>query len=106
MKNIRVFLSENYQFLEMKFSVYLNRCVFVMQQGDHNGSTNHNIWTAKRTKHGKKSGSALRKHAYSNILKISPPKNERSQINILIFFLFLLKTYIVVLVRAASPRWF
>ena len=30
MKNIRVFLSENYQFLEVKFSVYLNRRVFVM----------------------------------------------------------------------------
>ena len=30
MKNIRVFLSENYQFLEMKFSVYLKRRVFVM----------------------------------------------------------------------------
>ena len=30
MKNIRVFLSENFQFLEMKFSIYLNRRVFVM----------------------------------------------------------------------------
>ena len=30
MKNIRVFLSENFQFLEVKFSVYLNRRVFVM----------------------------------------------------------------------------
>ena len=30
MKNIRVFLSENFQFLEVKFSIYLNRCVFVM----------------------------------------------------------------------------
>ena len=32
MKNIRVFLSENFQFLEVKFSVYLNRRVFVMRQ--------------------------------------------------------------------------
>ena len=24
------FLSENFQFLEVKFSIYLNRCVFVM----------------------------------------------------------------------------
>ena len=31
MKNIRVFLSENFQFLEVKFSLYLNRCVFVMR---------------------------------------------------------------------------
>ena len=30
MNNIRVFLSENFQFLEVKFSIYLNRCVFVM----------------------------------------------------------------------------
>ena len=28
----------------------------------------------------------LRKHAYSNILKISPPKTESFQIKILIFF--------------------
>ena len=26
MKNIRIFLSENFQFLEVKFSLYLNRC--------------------------------------------------------------------------------
>ena len=30
MKNISFFLSENFQFLELKFSVYLNRRVFVM----------------------------------------------------------------------------
>ena len=30
MKNTRVFLSENFQFLEVKFSIYLNSCVFVM----------------------------------------------------------------------------
>ena len=30
MKNIRVFLSEKFQFLEMKFPIYLNRRVFVM----------------------------------------------------------------------------
>ena len=30
MINIRVFLSENFQFLEVKFSIYLNRRVFVM----------------------------------------------------------------------------
>ena len=31
MKNIRVFVSENFQFLEEKFSIYLNRRVFVME---------------------------------------------------------------------------
>ena len=30
MKNIRVFLSEKFQFLEVKFSIQLNRLVFVM----------------------------------------------------------------------------
>ena len=30
MKNIRIFLSENFRFLAVKFSVYLNRRVFVM----------------------------------------------------------------------------
>ena len=30
MKNIRVFLSENFQFLVVKFSIYLNRRVFEM----------------------------------------------------------------------------
>ena len=37
----------------------------------------------------------LQKHAYSNILNISPPKTESFQIKILIFFIFLLKQYIV-----------
>ena len=31
MKNISFFLSENVQFLEVKFSIYLNRRVFVMK---------------------------------------------------------------------------
>ena len=30
MKNIRDFLSEHFQFLEVKLSIYLNRRVFVM----------------------------------------------------------------------------
>ena len=34
----------------------------------------------------------LRKQAYSNTLKILPPKNDNFQIKILIFFIFLLKT--------------
>ena len=29
-KNIRFILSENFQFLEVKFSIYLNRRVFIM----------------------------------------------------------------------------
>ena len=31
MKNIRFFLSENFMFWEVKFSIYLNRRVFVME---------------------------------------------------------------------------
>ena len=31
MKTIRVFLSEKFQFLVVKFSIYLNRRVFVMR---------------------------------------------------------------------------
>ena len=34
---------------------------------------------------------SFRKHAYSNILKILPPKTESAQIKILIFLIFLLK---------------
>ena len=34
MKNIRFFLSENFQFLEVKFSIHLNRRVFVMSFQD------------------------------------------------------------------------
>ena len=30
MKNIQIFLSENFPFLVVKFSIYLNRNVFVM----------------------------------------------------------------------------
>ena len=30
MTNIRVFLSENFQLLEVKFSIYLNRSVFII----------------------------------------------------------------------------
>ena len=32
MKNFRVFLSEKFQFLEVKFSIYLNRRVFIMKR--------------------------------------------------------------------------
>ena len=34
MKNIGVFVSENFQILEVKFSIYLNRSVFVMTFSD------------------------------------------------------------------------
>ena len=46
----------------------------------------------KYGKYGEKEGISLRKHDYSNMLKISPPKTKSFQIKILIFFIFLLKT--------------
>ena len=57
--------------------------------------------TVRRNVHLQKSNNrkttmyALRKHVYSNILKISPPKTESFQLKILICFTFLLKTYIM-----------
>ena len=42
MKKYQSFLSETFQFLEVKFSVYLNRCVFVMLK-DSDGIR----WTAR-----------------------------------------------------------
>ena len=32
MKKIRFFLSEKFQFLEVEYSIYLNRCGFVMDE--------------------------------------------------------------------------
>ena len=43
MKNIRFFLSENFHFLVVKFSVYLNRHVFVMIL--HNYSFSYIFWS-------------------------------------------------------------
>ena len=40
MKNIRIFLSENFRFLVVKFSLYLNRHVFIMHLNYRN---NHKL---------------------------------------------------------------
>ena len=46
MKNITVsYRSENFKFLEKKFSIYLNRCVFVMSDPDQLASEESN-WSA------------------------------------------------------------
>ena len=53
----------------------------------------HSFMTINATAEGSQSASKtpLRKHAYSNILKILPPTNEKkNQIKIRIFFIFLL----------------
>ena len=52
------------------------------------------VWLAGKQRGSHKSClpcKTLRKHTYSNILKISQPKPERFQIKILIFVIFLLK---------------
>ena len=54
-----------------------------------------------------KQNKALRKHAYSNLLKILQPKNENFQIKISdIFSYFCSKHRLWVLVKTASPRLF
>ena len=88
-------LSENFQFLVVKFSIYLNRRVFVMltQTAETDNCANNKIHMRRLIKIYIASHSALRKHAYSNIWKISPPKNWIfSDKKTLIFFKFLLKT--------------
>ena len=49
MKNIRVFLSENFQFLEVKFSIYLNRHVFVMPNTTNTIAQTHKTSTTQIT---------------------------------------------------------
>ena len=46
MKNIRVFLSGNFQFLEVKFSVYLNRRIFIMLSVQN--WSFYGLWSSKR----------------------------------------------------------
>ena len=48
--------------------------------------------TNQRIENKLKDPDLLQKHAYSNILKITPPKPENFQIKTLVFFIFLLKT--------------
>ena len=50
---------------------------------------NYSLYSSKICLHEKKK--TLQKQAYSNVLKLLPPKNENFQIKIWIFFIFLLK---------------
>ena len=43
MKNIKKFLSENFHFLVVKFSIYLNRRVFVMDLNNVERDVKHQI---------------------------------------------------------------
>ena len=106
MKKYRIFLSENFQFLEVKFSIYMNRRVFVMRglkslcriwltrpttlYGVINPYGDKKAYTSQSDFYGSimkpvydfaqpRLQIPLRKHAYSNILRILPAKNEKFQ---------------------------
>ena len=86
MKNIRVFLSENFQFLDVKFSIYLNRHGFVRIYRYQNACfVNRAACQIKTCILRNKTitgtlpvivsfNSSLRKISYSNTLRILPPK--------------------------------
>ena len=63
MKNIRAFVSENFQFLEVKFSVYLNRRVFVIGSMRGNHSMNMSSLACKGMA---RKASEVRKKQWSN----------------------------------------
>ena len=82
------FLSENFPFLFVKFSIYLNRRVFVICSKTNMTvylvyCTYPNIRYCDIRDHCKSVGAqSLRKHSYSNILKVLTLKNEIFQIKI------------------------
>ena len=73
--------------------------VKALRKGTFTHMRTANILTSLRIR------AALRKHDYSNIFKISPPKTESFQIKILIFFSYCCSKHrLWVLVWTASPR--
>ena len=111
MKNIRFFLSENFQFLVVKFSIYFEQACFrngtkstgsvkprksnkvidrvplvltnsiLLPQNLHDTLVEELAFALPKRKNKAFAKSPpLRKQAYSNILKILPPKNENFQI--------------------------
>ena len=120
----QIFLYENFLFLVVKISLFLNRRAFVFfffffffffYNGDKNLHFSYiwkretmNLLTCVPTKESNQAGNShsmtLRKQAYSNILKFLPPRNEKFQIKILIFSYFCSKHRSWVLVRTASAN--
>ena len=49
MKNIRIFISENFEFLAVKFTICLNRRVFVMPQYTSVQSDKSNKYNIKKS---------------------------------------------------------
>ena len=90
------FLSENFQFLVLKFSVYLNRIIFVMSRKCHNHEA-QSFWATKRRRDATYETEALkksRKHAY---IILTPLKAHFYIVKLgltgyTLFLLFLLKT--------------
>ena len=76
-KNIRIFVSESFQILEVKVSIYLNRRVFVMAGSNWREDVQGEPWSQNRLPilpWTTTDTLPLRKHACLNILKILPPK--------------------------------
>ena len=67
-----------------------------MKQNDYRGLVTCDLWGER------KKVETLRKHAYLNILKISPPKTESFHIKILLFFIFQLMTKTVEVVLTST----
>ena len=109
LRKISAFYLKIFSFLEVKFGICLNRRVFDICNANRKSKRYlivnkwRKIYQVYRVllnnKYSRyrlrlmgtfcnKSSSSLRKYAYSNILKISPPQTERFQIKILIFSYF------------------
>ena len=72
MKNYQCFLSKHFQFLEVKFSIYLNRRVFVMQASladSLNGITNSivDFFTRAALKSLKQKKQSFQKRSYDKL---------------------------------------
>ena len=82
------FLSENFHCFGGKiFSIFEQACFRNVKQTEEGAIIQSEAWsTIVQFKMGSKIISSLRKQAYSNTLKLSPPKTESFQIKILVFF--------------------
>ena len=91
-RKISEFLSENFHFLVVKCSIYLNKRVFVIpgnstitkhslpespKEGEMRYNDKTNTMFEITGAQTKKSCKTLRKHVYSDILKISSPKKRK-----------------------------
>ena len=66
MKNSIFFFLKNFQFLEVKFSIYLNRRVFVMDEKERKRSRGMDLYFIVCYAHGKDQGPVVQ-----NLMKLS-----------------------------------